>query len=363
MNREVHYIFSIQTRDYLKSAWERRRRVYLVISPIAHCRADASGNFTKAVARGDRTAVSCLSNLQNTKGLIKRKEATTTTTWWLCLLLSVQQKTTHTTHACKFYREDWCESIVLFKLLTCHLLLREMLFTKCYWTFIPWRVMCVAYILQQCKDDFFCIHLDKTFPPSFQWSDNKNQQNGGVSFNSDMQVLCACVSVWPLRWFVPACSLVQVAVRWQERLGGWGSAEKRSWAQLPGIKQWPLHNERWRQHFPLITRFHTVTRFAYSYSFSLHLPTPLFFPPQFILFPWAGHLPPWHCSGRVKINKYVCREAHDLSRCHRNMARCWHLRAPRPCVFFHGLSTRKSCLGSVEKNTVWAGKTWQRSGK
>lgn len=73
MNREVHYIFSIQTRDYLKSARERGRRVYLMISTIAQCRAVASGNFRKAVARGDRTAASCLSNLQNTKGLIKRK--------------------------------------------------------------------------------------------------------------------------------------------------------------------------------------------------------------------------------------------------------------------------------------------------
>lgn len=84
MNREVHYIFSIQTQDYLKSAWERGRRVYLMISPIAQCRADASGNFRKAVARGDRTAVSCLSNLQNMKGLIKRKPGTTTTTTMSC---------------------------------------------------------------------------------------------------------------------------------------------------------------------------------------------------------------------------------------------------------------------------------------
>lgn len=84
MNREVHYIFSIQTQDYLKSAWERGRRVYLMISPIAQCRADASGNFRKAVARGDRTAVSCLSNLQNMKGLIKRNPGTTTTTTMSC---------------------------------------------------------------------------------------------------------------------------------------------------------------------------------------------------------------------------------------------------------------------------------------
>lgn len=44
-----------------------------MISPIAQCRADASGNFRKAVVRGDRTAASCLSNLQNMRGLIKRK--------------------------------------------------------------------------------------------------------------------------------------------------------------------------------------------------------------------------------------------------------------------------------------------------
>lgn len=73
MNREVHYIFSIQTQDYLKSAWERGRRVYLMISPIAQCRADASGNFRKAVARGDRTAASCLSNLQNTDGVDQKE--------------------------------------------------------------------------------------------------------------------------------------------------------------------------------------------------------------------------------------------------------------------------------------------------
>lgn len=90
MNREVHYIFSIQTQDYLKSAWERGRRVYLMISPIAQCRADASGNFRKAVARGDRTAVSCLSNLQNMKGLIKRKLGTTTTTMSCAHFLNFQ---------------------------------------------------------------------------------------------------------------------------------------------------------------------------------------------------------------------------------------------------------------------------------
>lgn len=62
-------------------------------------------------------------------------------------------------------------------------------------------------------------------------------------------------------------------------------------------------------------------------------PPPLPFSQCKLFFLWAGHLPPWHCSGRRKINKYVCREAHDLSRCHRNMARCWHPRTPWTCVF------------------------------
>lgn len=116
-----------------------------------------------------------------------------------------------------------------------------------------------------------------------------------------------------------------------------GNVQRRSWAQLPGIKQWPLHNERWRQHFPL-TRFHTVTRFAYSYIFP---PPPLPFFQCKLFFLWAGHLPPWHCSGRRKIKKYVCREAHDLSRCHRNMAWCWHRPTPTNVCVFHSLSTRK----------------------
>lgn len=71
MNREVHYILSIQTQYYLKSAWESWRRVYLMPGPIAQCRADAGGNFRKAVARGDKNG-SELSQ-QSTKGLIKRK--------------------------------------------------------------------------------------------------------------------------------------------------------------------------------------------------------------------------------------------------------------------------------------------------
>lgn len=87
MNREVHYIFSIQTQDYLKSAWERGRLVYLMISPIAQCRADASGNFRKAVEREDRTAASCLSNLQNMNGLIKRR-ARNNNNYEPCLLLN-----------------------------------------------------------------------------------------------------------------------------------------------------------------------------------------------------------------------------------------------------------------------------------
>lgn len=150
---------------------------------------------------------------------IKRKEATTTTTWWLCLLLSVQQKTTHTTHACKFYREDWCESIVLFKLLTCHLLLREMLFTKCYWTFIPWRVMCVAYILQQCKDDFFVFILIRHFLHPF--SEVTIRINRTEGFLSTAICRC-CVRVSRCDLCVGSCQpVVWFKLLWDDRRG-WG---------------------------------------------------------------------------------------------------------------------------------------------
>lgn len=66
MNHEVHYIFSIQNPGLFEECVrERGRRSYLMISPIAHCRADASGGFRKAVAGGDRTAARCLSDLQH----------------------------------------------------------------------------------------------------------------------------------------------------------------------------------------------------------------------------------------------------------------------------------------------------------
>lgn len=51
MNREVHYIFSIQTKDYLKSAWERGRQIYLIIRRITQCWADSSRNINEAVAK------------------------------------------------------------------------------------------------------------------------------------------------------------------------------------------------------------------------------------------------------------------------------------------------------------------------
>jgi len=72
-------------------------------------------------------------------------------------------------------------------------------------------------------------------------------------------------------------------------------------------------------------------------------PLPLFHWKLFFL--WAGHLPPWHCSGRGKINKYVCREAHDPSRCHWNMARFRHCRTPRLCVFFARLKHQEIMFG------------------
>lgn len=102
MNREVHYIFSIQTRDYLKSVWERGRRVYLMISPIAQCRADASGEISgKSCGEGRQNSKQAVSGIhENTKGLTKRK-ARSDGNWkrdrcLLRLLLNFQLKQTLT---------------------------------------------------------------------------------------------------------------------------------------------------------------------------------------------------------------------------------------------------------------------------
>lgn len=51
--------------------------------------------------------------------------------------------------------------------------------------------------------------------------------------------------------------------------------------------------------------FHTVTRFAYSYIFPFTSPSLLHCK---LFFLWAGHLPPWHRSGRGKFYKYVQRD-------------------------------------------------------
>lgn len=89
---------------------------------------------------------------------------------------------------------------------------------------------------------------------------------------------------------------------------------------------------------------------------------PLFSPQMIFFFLRAGHLPPWHCSGRGKINKYVCKEAHDLSRCHRNMVRGWHLGIPRPCVCFPRFKHQEIMLGVSGEEYSLDRKTWQRSG-
>lgn len=137
-----------------------------------------------------------------------------------------------------------------------------------------------------------------------------------------------CVCLWPLCFFVPGCSLVQVAVRWQERLGGAHREEA-------GPSCLALSNDlcimKDGDNISHSLQGSTLWQDLHIHIFFPLPPLPLFHRKLFFL--WAGHLPPWHYSGRGKINKYVCREAHDLSRCHRNMARCWHLRTPRPCVF------------------------------
>lgn len=68
----------------------------------------------------------------------------------------------------------------------------------------------------------------------------------------------------------------------------------------------------------------------------------------------------------VKINKHVYKEACDLSRCRRNMARCWHLGTSRLCLrvcvcgfFFPWFKHQEIMFGSVKKKPE---KIWLRSG-
>lgn len=157
---------------------------------------------------------------------------------------------------------------------------------------------------------------------------------------------CMCISVcvsvwlWPQCCLMPGCSLVQVAVRWQKRLGVGGSTEREeaghSWLALSN----DLCIMKDGDNISHSLQGSTLWQNLHIHIFSLPLPSnsPLAHPPLFffhykLFFLWAGHLPSWQSSGWAKINKYVCREAHDLSRCHRNMARCWHYRTPWPCVF------------------------------
>lgn len=127
----------------------------------------------------------------------------------------------------------------------------------------------------------------------------------------------------------------------------------RNQAQLPGIKQWPLHNESRRQHIRLLQG---CARFAYSYIFSF-APPPCFLP--LFLSRLSAWLTRW---GSGKINKYMYREAHDLSRCRRNMAPCWHLVTSRLCVCVCVFKHQEIMFGSVKMNTAWTGKIWQGSG-
>lgn len=107
--------------------------------------------------------------------------------------------------------------------------------------------------------------------------------------------------------------------------------------KLPVIRQWPLHNGSRRQRDTICIFIH------------LALPLPLLcFCEQSICLPDAA-------MKGGKLNKYVYKEAHDLSRCRRNMSRCWHLGTSSLCVHvcvcvFYGLSTRKSCSGQWKRS-------------
>lgn len=227
---------AFKTRDYLKSAWERVGDGFTRWS-IAHRRAHASGTFHES-RHETRQNSSELSQQSTRRERADQKEGNKykMTVPNFELPTKANTHTQPSTQVCFFTR-----SYVIAR----------------HCTSILWLLTCVVNI-------YLCIRAQLL---KWQYQIDKTE-----FFYSNMQVFCVwmCVCVclhvrlWPLCGVVPACSLVQVAVRWQERLGG--GAERRRWAQLPGIKQWPLHNERWRQHFPLVTRFHTVT-FAYSYIF------------------------------------------------------------------------------------------------
>lgn len=139
---------------------------------------------------------------------------------------------------------------------------------------------------------------------------------------------------------------------------GWRGARRRSEAQLPGIKQWPLHNERWRQHFPFITRFHTVTGFAYSYIFFPPPPPFPYFHSKLLVF----FFPESRTSASLTLlwmreNKEICARRGTWSiQMPQKYGTMLTSRCTTTVCVFHGLSTRKSGLGSAEKNTARAEK-------
>lgn len=96
-----------------------------------------------------------------------------------------------------------------------------------------------------------------------------------------------------------------------------------------------------------------------------HLSPPsfFFFPPHCkLFFLWAGHLPPRHCSGRDKINKYVCVERHMI---YPDATEIWHdvdIVTYPDRVDFPQLKHQGILFGVSGEEYSLSIKTWQRSG-
>lgn len=122
MNREVHYIFSIQTQYYLKSAWERGRLVYLMLSPTAQCQAGAGRNFSKSCCKR-RQSGSQLSQQSTKHGRLDQKEGretTTTTTPWSVLAALTFELSTETKFTTTIHTRSSCWSQIFLNSLALH---------------------------------------------------------------------------------------------------------------------------------------------------------------------------------------------------------------------------------------------------
>ena len=351
MNREVHYIFSIQTPDYLKSAWERGRRVYLMISPIAQCRADASGEISgESCGEGEtEQRASCLSDPRRGwskgKGEDRRQLEMLSVPAAPTFELSTQTNS-HTSRPLQVLPSGltWVRIFCFFHAL--HFLKssawRDFMYGK-----FSWRAHSQSENTRAQTNSAFLRYpesVSKSFNP---WSEPAIIKTWCFPCTT---AISRCFCVCDL-CFASCPAAVWFKFLWDDRRGLWrGGGARREEA---GPSCLALSND-----LCIMKDGDNISHSLQGSTLWQDLHIHIFFPPPplpvfffffslqmffFFFFLCAGHLPPCHCSGGGEINKYVCREAHDPSRCHRNMARCWHLPyTPTVCVF-RGLSTRKSC--------------------